>query len=120
MLKKMMAAAAMAGAFMAVPAAAQDALAADEMHEHAAATKTIADGVNQSTGNVARQMLDLVAREAKAKATLEDSVERKQRRMALDEMVKCHDCKQEKQDCGDQAKCDVRNDCRKTKCQKKA
>ena len=33
---------------------------------------------------------------------------------------KCHDCKQEKQDCGDQAKCDVRNDCRKTKCQKKA
>ena len=72
---------------MAVPAAAQDALAADEMHEHAAATKTIADGVNQSTGNVARQMLDLVAREAKAKATLEDSVERKQRRMSLDEMV---------------------------------
>lgn len=120
MLKKMMAAVALAGVFMSMPAAAQDALAADEMHEHAAATKTIAKGVNQSTGNVARKMLDLVAREAKAKAMLEGSVEGKKRRMSLNEMIKCHECKQEKQDCGEQAKCDVRNDCRKTKCQKKA
>ena len=105
---------------MSVPAAAQDAAPAEEVHEYAAATKKIADGVNQSAGNVARQMLDLVAREAKAKAMLESSVERKKCRMSLNEMAKCHDCKQEKQDCGDQAKCDVRDDCHKAKCQKKA
>ena len=51
---------------------------------------------------------------------LEGSVERKKRHMSLNEIVKCHDCKQEKQDCGDQAKCDVRNDCQKAKCQKEA
>ncbi|MFW2448337.1 MAG: hypothetical protein ACN4E6_13530 [Qipengyuania pacifica] len=120
MLKKMMAAVALAGAFMAVPAAAQDAAAAEEVHEYAAATTKIADGVDPTTGNVARQMLDLVAREARAKAMLEGSVERKKRHMSLNEIVKCHDCKQEKQDCGDQAKCDVRNDCQKAKCQKEA
>ena len=77
MLKKMMIAAAFAGAFMAVPAAAQD--AGDDAHaEHqAAVASAVADGTNKAAGNVARQMLDLVAREARAKAMLEGSVERR-------------------------------------------
>ncbi len=121
MLKKMMAAAALAGAFAAVPAAAQDSgsEAVQYAHEQAVDTKKIVVAVNQSAGTVARQMLDLVSQEAKAKAVF-DGFEFKKRPMSLNEAIKCHDCKQEKRGCRNQEKCDVRDDCQKAKCQKKA
>ena len=115
MLKKMMIAAAFAGVFTAVPAAAQD--AGDDVHaEHqAAVTSAVADGTNTAAGNVARQMLDMVAKEAKVRAAIDQTGPAKKRLISLNDAVRCTDCEEEKHH-----KCDDAAKCKKAKCQGKA
>lgn len=120
MMKKMMIAAAFAGAFMAVPAAAQDA-GYDAHAEHQAAVVTVAaDNINQAAGNVARQMLDMVAKEAKMRAAIDQSGAAKKRLISLNDAVRCVDCEEEKHHKCDDAKCDDAAKCKNAKCQGKA
>lgn len=120
MLKKMMIAAAFAGAFMAVPAAAQDAGNDAHAEHQAAVASAVADGTNKAAGNVARQMLDMVAKEAKMRAAIDQSGAAKKRLISLNDAVRCADCEEEKHHKCDEAKCDDAAKCKKAKCQGKA
>ena len=120
MLRKMMTAIALTGAFLAVPATAQDAGPSDHAAHQAAVVKKVADGMNQNADNVARQMLDLVGQEAKTRAAIEESGAAKKRLISLNQAVRCHDCKEEEQHKCDDAKCDDAEKCQKAKCQSRA